>query len=63
MSKLLKWPGYTPLTHVCIPARGVVQLFGECECSGYKNIWQDFWYSHYDDDGDDDGCERRGGVK
>lgn len=33
------------------------------EGSQYKNIWQDFCYCDYDDDGDDDGCERRGGVK
>lgn len=41
---------------------GSYLALGVCECSQYENIWQEFWYNDYDDD-EDDGGERRGGVK
>lgn len=67
----LKWSGYSPLTHECIAVwgLGLVIWHLECECSQYRNIWQEFWYSGYDDDGgddngyDDDNGVHRGGVK
>lgn len=41
---------------------GSYLAFGGCERRQYENIWQEFWYGDCDDD-EDDGGERRGGVK
>lgn len=42
---------------------GSYLAFGVCECTQYENIWQGFCYNDYDDDDEDDGVERGGGVK